>query len=160
MAKSAAKKAGTTKPHKKHITPKPVKAIVAKAVKAITAAKSKKAASKKVVTANKKVVAKKAPVVRAPVVSKDELRTQIEKLQNSIVALRTKNRETTKSLKAAEAKISELEHELSQVNVRHVAEKPVLSQKARMPKVNVAPAAADEPDEVVEAVWPTDESQG
>ena len=52
---------------------------------------------------------KRAPVAAAPKVSKDELRAQVEKLELSVAALRTKNREANRAAKTAAARIAELE---------------------------------------------------
>jgi hypothetical protein len=53
--------------------------------------------------------AKKPAAVKAPAVSKDELRVQLEKAQTTITTLRTKSREATRAAKEAAARIAELE---------------------------------------------------
>jgi len=53
----------------------------------------------------------KKAATRAPVISKDELRSQIEKLASDNATLKKKNRETVKALKAATARIAALEAE-------------------------------------------------
>jgi uncharacterized coiled-coil DUF342 family protein len=52
---------------------------------------------------------KKPATVKAAVVSKDELRAQLEKAQNTIATLRTKSREAVRAAKASAAEIDELE---------------------------------------------------
>jgi chromosome segregation ATPase len=69
-----------------------------------------------------KATAAKAPVERAPVMSKDELRSQVEKLQQTNATLRTKSREANRAAKAATARIAELEEEVATL------EKQVASQ--------------------------------
>lgn len=57
-----------------------------------------------------------APVAeRAPKVSKDELRAQVEKLDRTIATLRAKARETTRAAKGAAARIAELEAEVARL---------------------------------------------
>jgi hypothetical protein len=58
--------------------------------------------------------AKKPAAVKAPAVSKDELRTQLEKALNTIATLRTKSREAVRAAKASAAQIDELEAKLAQ----------------------------------------------
>jgi hypothetical protein len=54
---------------------------------------------------------KRVPVTApsAPKVSKEELRAQVEKLEQSVAALRLKNREANRAAKIAAARIAELE---------------------------------------------------
>jgi chromosome segregation ATPase len=66
----------------------------------------------------------KAPVERAPVVSKDELRAQVEKLEQTVATLRTKGREASRAAKQANARIVELEEDVARL------EKQVASQAA------------------------------
>jgi hypothetical protein len=96
MAKAATKKA--VKSAKKAATP-------GRRVAAAKPTKSVKAAAP----------AKKPAPVRAPVVSKDELRAQLEKAQTTITTLRTKNREAIRAAKAAAAHIAELEAKVTQL---------------------------------------------
>jgi RNA polymerase primary sigma factor len=136
MAKAAAKKTvKKTTPKTKTIARKPVKAVAAKAV-----------APKKPVA--KKPAAKPVAPTRAPAVSKDELRAQIEKLNNTIAGLRVKNREAVKALKAAEHKIAALEHEISQTAVKPVVEAPVAPRKPRAMKPKPAPVEAESAEEL------------
>jgi septal ring factor EnvC (AmiA/AmiB activator) len=74
-------------------------------------AKSKKLPARKTAAKTAAKPAKLARKPRAPVISKDELRSQIEKLTASNATLKKKNRETVKALKAAEARITALEAE-------------------------------------------------
>lgn len=153
MAKAAVKKtAAKTK------TParKPVKAAAAKTAKAKAPAPKKPVAKKPAVKApvvKKAAVTKAAAAVRAPAVSKDELRAQVEKLNGTVATLRSKNRDAVKALKAAETKIAALEHEISQIAVKPVVEKPVQPRKPRAVKVKAAPVE----EEVMELPAPQDE---
>jgi septal ring factor EnvC (AmiA/AmiB activator) len=74
---------------------------------------------------------KKEPSVRAPVVSKDELRAQLEKLQTANATLRTKSREVGRAAKAAEARIAELEDQVVQLEAKLASQtKPMKSGAA------------------------------
>jgi hypothetical protein len=79
MARAAPKKA--TKPAAK--ATKPGRPAAAKTTKVVKAA----------------APVKKPAAVKAPVVSKDELRAQLEKAQNTIATLRTKSREAIRAAK-------------------------------------------------------------
>ena len=64
-----------------------------------------------------KPVRRAAPAVRAdavPKVSKDELRTQVQKLTASVATLRAKLREATKAAKLAVARSADLEEQVAQ----------------------------------------------
>lgn len=61
------------------------------------------------------VSAKKPAAVKAPAVSKDELRLQLEKAQNTIATLRTKGREAVKAAKASAAQIADLEAKVEEL---------------------------------------------
>ena len=65
-----------------------------------------------------------AALPRAPKLSKDELRTQVEKLERANATLRAKSRETNRAAKSAGARIAELEGEVARL------EKKVVSQAA------------------------------
>lgn len=71
-----------------------------------------------------KATTAKPPSERAPVVSKDELRAQVEKLERTNAALRAKGRDANKATKAFTARIAELEDEVTRL------EKQVASQAA------------------------------
>ncbi len=75
------------------------------------AAKTKKTAS-----------VKKSPSVKAPAVSKDELRAQLEKSQTTIATLRTKAREATRAAKSSAAQIAELEATLAKLEKKSVTQ--------------------------------------
>ena len=96
MAKAATKKA--VKPTTKAEKPGR-RSTVAKATKASKAAPP----------------AKKPAAVKAPAVSKDELRVQLEKAQTTIASLRTKSREATRAAKASAAQIAELEAKVQKI---------------------------------------------
>lgn len=89
------------------------------AARAIT--KPVKAAAK--ASASKTPTAK-APAERAPLASKDELRAQVEKLEQTVATLRTKSREANRAAKTASARIAELEEKVVTL------EKQVASQAA------------------------------
>ncbi len=103
MAKAAPKK--TAKPVTKAVKPSG-RSAVAKTTKVVKAA----------------VPVKKSAVTKAPVVSKDELRAQLEKAQNIIATLRTKSREAARAAKASAAQIGELEAKLAQLEKKLVAQ--------------------------------------
>ena len=65
-----------------------------------------------------------AALPRAPKLSKDELRAQVEKLERANATLRAKSRETNRAAKSAGARIAELEGEVGRL------EKKVVSQAA------------------------------
>jgi hypothetical protein len=67
---------------------------------------------------------KRTPVAAppAPKISKDELRTQVEKLEGTVATLRTKNREANRAAKTAAARIAELEEQVAQFEKQAVAQ--------------------------------------
>lgn len=65
-----------------------------------------------------------AALPRAPKLSKDELRAQVEKLERANATLRAKSRETSRAARSAAARIAELEGEVARL------EKKVASQAA------------------------------
>jgi hypothetical protein len=74
---------------------------------------------------------KKPAAVKAPVVSKDELRAQLEKAQNTIATLRTKSREAVRAAKLSAAQIAELEAKVAQLEKNLAAQaKPAKSSAA------------------------------
>ncbi len=131
MAKAAMKKASKR-------TTKPVKPV-SRSVAAATKTKTVKSAAP----------AKKPAAVKAPAVSKDELRVQLEKAQSLIAALRVKGREALRASKAAAAQIAELEAKLAQLEKKLAAQEKstnpvstaVKSAKPRGRKVTVKPNA-------------------
>jgi hypothetical protein len=138
MAKAAKKKA--VKPAKKAVKP-------GRRVAAAKPTKIVKAASP----------VKKPATARAPVVSKDELRAQLEKAQSLIAGLRTKAREATRAAKASAAQTAELQAKMAQLEKKFaVQEKPTSSaptsekpakQRGRNAAVKAKPAAPIEPAE-------------
>jgi vancomycin resistance protein YoaR len=91
--KTTAKKAAKVKP----------------AVKITRAKPAAKIAAKKPAKTVKPAAAKPPAARRKPIVAQDELRASIEKLEMADTTLRTKIRELTKALKAAEIRIAALE---------------------------------------------------
>ena len=72
--------------------------------------------------------AKKPDGVKAAAVSKDELRAQLEKAQNTIAALRIKSREAVREAKASAAQLTELEAKVAQLEKKTTAQdKPAKS---------------------------------
>jgi len=141
MAKAAAKKTTKTAKaakSKKTSALKPLRAASGKLAKATKAPVAKTAAPKP------NVQLKKTRAARTPVVSKDELRSQIEKLAAANATLRTKNRENAKALKAAETRIAVLEHQIGQTEAKPVMEaKP--APKVKSPRQTRSSKAAAEP---------------
>jgi hypothetical protein len=124
----------------------------AKATRAATAAaKIKKPVGAKAVKSQVAKVtkaAKKQAVAKAPMISKDELRDQVEKLTASLTAVRTKNREANKELKAAHARIAELEKQVGKSSssvATPVSDEPkTVAKRGRKSKASIE-AASDEP---------------
>jgi hypothetical protein len=68
---------------------------------------------------------KKPAAVKAPVLSKDELRIQLDKALKTIDTLRTKSREAVRAAKASAVQIAELEAKVAQLEKKSaVKEKP------------------------------------
>lgn len=110
MAKTATKK----NPKTSRVS-KPKRAATAKSSR-INPAKPVKAAkgpTARKVEPKASASAKGTRAARAPVIRKDELCNQLEKLSAANMTLKTKNRETARALKAAEARIEILEHQIS-----------------------------------------------
>lgn len=131
MAKAALKK-----------TTKPAIAIVKRGRRpsATTAAKVAKAAAP---------VKKPAPVKAAPI-SKDELRTQLEKAQNTIATLRTKSREAVRAAKLSAAQIAELEAKVAQLEKKLNAQpKPAKPAAAAKPAKRQGRKAVETVDVIV-----------
>ena len=140
------------------------KAATKKAVKSATKAVRpgrRVAAAKPTKNVKAAAPAKKPAAVRAPVVSKDELRAQLEKAQTTITTLRTKSREATRAAKEAAARIASLEAKVAQPekpssakekpkSAAPSAEKPV-KPRGRRAAVKAAPEAQIEPAEPVPA---------
>ncbi len=74
---------------------------------------------------------KKPAAVKAPVMSKDELRVQLEKALKTIATLRAKSREAVRAAKVSAAQIAELETKLAQLEKKLASQvKPAKSAKA------------------------------
>jgi len=107
-------------------------------------------------------VAARAPVaLPAPKVSKDELRAQVEKLEQLVAMLRAKSRETNKAAKAAAAWIAELEAQVAQLE-KKVAAAPVSVQQPKLARAKrrsreIDPGDAVPPGVAVEEPAPLDE---
>ncbi len=92
------------------------KATAPKKPVAKAAKPGRKPAAAKTTKAVKAVAPVKKPAaVKAPVVSKDELRIQLEKAQNTIATLRTKSREAVKAAKMSATQIAVLEAKVAQL---------------------------------------------
>ena len=104
--------------------------------------------------------AKKPAAVKAPLVSKDELRAQLEKARNTIATLRAKSREAVRAAKAAAVQIDELEAKVAELEKKVGAQakpakpasaaKPV-KQRGRKAAVTGDADAPVESDELVPA---------
>jgi hypothetical protein len=106
--------------------------------------------------------AARAPVaLPAPKVSKDELRAQVEKLQQLVTTLRAKSRESNKSAKAATARIAELETQVVQSEKRSAAAPASLQQpkpaRAKRRSREIDPGDAVPPGVAVQESAPLDE---
>ena len=115
---------------------KPAKAAVA--AKPIAAAKAKPPAAATPVATKRQAVAAPAPApAPAPKLSKDELRAQVEKLEQANAVLRTKSRETNKAAKAAVQRIAELEAQMAQLE-KAASAKPAPASPGPKPKAAAA----------------------
>ena len=63
-------------------------------------------------------------------VTKDELRAQVDKLERTIATLRTKNREATRAAKEATARIEELETQVTKLEKAAVPKEPPVRTRA------------------------------
>lgn len=112
-----------------------------------------------------KVVARSLPASPAPKVSKDELRAQVEKLEQLVANLRAKSREANKAAKAATARISELEAEVAQLEKKAGASvsasapqvQPTKPPRARRRGREIDPGDAVPPGVAVQEPAPLDE---
>jgi hypothetical protein len=96
-------------------------------------------------------------------VSKDELRAQVEKLEQLVVTLRAKSRETNKAAKAATARISELEAQVAQLEKSFAAvpvpvrePKPTKPARAKRQGRGIDPEEAVPPGVAVQQPAPPD----
>ena len=83
-----------------------------------------------------------------PKVSKDELRAQVEKLEQLVASLRAKSRETNKSAKAATARIAELDAQVARLAAKAAAPPPARA-KRRVREID--------PGEAVQGAEPLDD---
>jgi hypothetical protein len=140
MAKAATKKA--VKSAKKGVKPGR-RVAAAKPIKAVKAA----------------APPKKPATVKATVISKDELRLQLEKAQATNATLRAKSREATRAAKESAAQIAELEAKVAQLEKKLSSqEKPTtssapISDKPAKPRGRRTAVKA-EPGESIEAAEP------
>lgn len=125
---------------------KPAKPAAKAAKRAGRPAAVKAGAMKPAKTAKAKAVKAKAPVkkpaaVKPPVISKDELRAQLEKALTTIATLRAKSRDAVRAAKISTARIAELEATVEQLEKKLAAQaKPAKPAKAARPAKPAAPA--------------------
>jgi len=136
------------------------KATLKKTVKATgKTTKPGRTASAKTTKIGKAASAKKTVAAKAPPLSKEELRAQLAKSQNTIVTLRAKNKEATLGAKAAAARIAELEAQVAKLEKNSSAQKLAKTKPdaaVRKPRVKrvppsvaeEAPVASTEPEEL------------
>jgi hypothetical protein len=86
------------------------------------------------------------PMAPARTVSKDELRSQVEKLERANAALRAKNRQANRAAKLSAARISELEDEVARLRPHPGASTG--SSSAAMPESGPQPHDIDPGDAV------------
>lgn len=138
------------------------KTAVKKSTKLAT--KANNPARKPAATKTAKVVksvapTKKTATAKAPVVSKDELRAQLDKAHNTITTLRTKGRGAVKAAKLSAAQIAELEAMVAKLEKKLasqvkpakpnvIATKPVKQRgrKAAKKESNDLPAELSDPE--------------
>ncbi|MCB8882974.1 hypothetical protein ACELLULO517_22190 [Acidisoma cellulosilytica] len=112
-----------------------------------------------------KLVARSPAVPPAPKVSKDELRAQVERLEQLVANLRAKSREANKAAKAATARISELEAQVVQLEKKAAASVPVSARqvqakkppRAKRQRREIDPGDAVPPGVAVQEPAPLDE---
>lgn len=97
-----------------------------------------------------------------PKVSKDELRFQAEKLEQLVVTLRAKSRETNKAAKVATTRIAELEAQVAQLAKAAAAAPDAQSKAAKPPRAKrqgreIDPGDAVPPGVAVQEPAPLDE---
>jgi hypothetical protein len=96
-----------------------------------------------------------------PKVSKEELRAQVDKLEQLVTTLRAKNREANKAAKGATARISELEQQVAQLEKKSASapapvRRPGPSKPARAERLGreVDPGNTDPPGAAVQEPAP------
>jgi hypothetical protein len=101
---------------------------------------------------------------RAPKVSKDELRAQVEKLERANATLRAKSRETNRAAKSAGVRIAELEGEAARLEKKVASQaaaatrgaKPRTSASSKRRSSEIDPGDAVPPGVVVDEPAPLD----
>ena len=118
------------------------KAAPKKAAKAATKAVKpgrRPAAAKTTKVVKAAATVKKPAAVKAPVLSKDELRIQLDKALKTIDTLRIKSREAVRAAKASAAQIAELEAKVAQlekppaVKAKPTSPAPTAAKSAKKP---------------------------
>jgi hypothetical protein len=105
-----------------------------------------------------------AALARAPKLSKDELRAQVEKLERANVTLRAKSRETNRAAKSAGVRIAELEGEVARLEKKVASQtaaatrgaKPRTSASSKRRSSEIDPGDAVPPGVVVDEPAPLD----
>ena len=106
------------------------------------------------------VVTAKPSAERAPMVTKGELRAQVEKLERANATLRAKGREATKAAKTAAARIAELEDEAAalakQVTPQAASAKRSVTRSTARRGRNIDPGDAVPPGVAIQEPEPMD----
>jgi hypothetical protein len=89
-----------------------------------------------------KTLAGKAPAERAPMVSKGELRAQLEKLERTNATLRAKSRAATRAAKTAAVRIAELEEEVARLEKRVASQAASAKRSAKQAGRSIDPGDA------------------
>jgi hypothetical protein len=104
-----------------------------------------------------------AALPRAPKLSKDELRAQVEKLERANATLRAKSRETNRAAKSSAARIAELEGEVARWEKKVAAQaaaargpKPRTPASSKRRSSDIDPGDAVPPGVAVEEPAPLD----
>lgn len=107
-------------------------------------------AARATVTKTPKLAARVPAAPPAPKLSKEELRTQVEKLEQLVVTLRAKSRETNKAAKGAAARTLELEAQVAALEKKVTAAVSAPSQKpepVKAPRAKRQGGKSDAPDQ-------------
>jgi len=105
-----------------------------------------------------------AALPRAPKLSKDELRAQVEKLERANATLRAKSRETNRVAKSSAARIAELEGEIARLEKKAASQaaaatrgaKPRTSASSKRRNSDIDPGDAVPPGVAVQEPTPLD----
>jgi hypothetical protein len=105
-----------------------------------------------------------ATLPRAPKLSKDELRAQVEKLERANATLRAKSRETNRVAKSSAARIAELEEEVARLEKKAASQaaaairgaKPRTSASSKRRSSDIDPGDAVPPGVAVQEPAPLD----